>query len=166
MHSFIFQIPRFDPSAEDIVASARELPHIKTNAGRSRVWFRLALMQKKLADYFKVWKLFLFRIFSNTPPPPGVQILAPCSISVFLLTLCIFQCFIRLIGRKKWFLECMNIFVKRVLKYIKTCLLLSILFNFPPQIIRNLPFPPLQTLSSLFINFSLLKIQLNSAFQI
>ncbi|XP_023334538.1 RUN and FYVE domain-containing protein 2 isoform X2 [Eurytemora carolleeae] len=48
------QVPRFDPSAEDIVASARELPHIKTNAGRSRVWFRLALMQKKLADYFKV----------------------------------------------------------------------------------------------------------------
>ena len=29
---------------------------MKTNMGRARAWFRLALMQKKLPEYFKVGK--------------------------------------------------------------------------------------------------------------
>ncbi|XP_054710147.1 RUN and FYVE domain-containing protein 2-like [Uloborus diversus] len=41
------------PEASDITASVRELPTVKTHLGRARAWLRLALMQKKLADYFR-----------------------------------------------------------------------------------------------------------------
>jgi len=51
--SLLQQVDRLDPSAVDISESVRELPHVKTNMGRARAWFRLALMQKKLPEYFK-----------------------------------------------------------------------------------------------------------------
>ncbi|XP_057378498.1 RUN and FYVE domain-containing protein 2-like isoform X1 [Daphnia carinata] len=38
----------------DITASVRDLPTVRTSLGRARAWIRLALMQKKLADYLKV----------------------------------------------------------------------------------------------------------------
>nr|CAG4643122.1 EOG090X043H [Ilyocryptus agilis] len=38
----------------DITASVRDLPTVKTSLGRARAWIRVALMQKKLADYLKV----------------------------------------------------------------------------------------------------------------
>ena len=47
---------RYDLRAVDITASVREMTILKTNIGRARVWLRLAVMQKKLADYFKVVK--------------------------------------------------------------------------------------------------------------
>ena len=40
--------------AGDITASVRDLPTVKTAVGRARVWLRLALMQKKLSDYFRL----------------------------------------------------------------------------------------------------------------
>ena len=40
--------------AGDITASVRDLPTVKTALGRARVWLRLALMQKKLSDYFRL----------------------------------------------------------------------------------------------------------------
>nr|CAG4648582.1 EOG090X043H [Polyphemus pediculus] len=40
--------------ASDITTSVRDLPTVKTSLGRARAWIRLALMQKKLADYLKV----------------------------------------------------------------------------------------------------------------
>jgi len=47
-------VEKFDLRASDITTSAREMSAVKTPAGRARVWIRLALMQKKLADYFKL----------------------------------------------------------------------------------------------------------------
>jgi len=47
-------VERFDLRATDITVSAREMTAVKTPIGRARVWIRLALMQKKLADYFKL----------------------------------------------------------------------------------------------------------------
>nr|CAG4646166.1 EOG090X043H [Macrothrix elegans] len=38
----------------DITTSVRDLPTVRTSLGRARAWIRLALMQKKLADYLKV----------------------------------------------------------------------------------------------------------------
>nr|CAG4636913.1 EOG090X043H [Ceriodaphnia reticulata] len=38
----------------DITLSVRDLPTVRTSLGRARAWIRLALMQKKLADYLKV----------------------------------------------------------------------------------------------------------------
>lgn len=43
----------FSAEAKDITLSVRELPNVKTDLGRARAWLRLALMQKKLPDYFK-----------------------------------------------------------------------------------------------------------------
>nr|CAG4646952.1 EOG090X043H [Megafenestra aurita] len=40
--------------ASDITASVRDLPTVRTSLGRARAWIRLALMQKKLADYLKI----------------------------------------------------------------------------------------------------------------
>jgi len=40
--------------ASDMTTSVRDLPTVKTSLGRARAWIRLALMQKKLADYLKV----------------------------------------------------------------------------------------------------------------
>ncbi|ESO02721.1 hypothetical protein HELRODRAFT_65557 [Helobdella robusta] len=48
------RIEKFCNEAKDITWSVRELPSVKTPLGRARAWLRLALMQKKLADYFKV----------------------------------------------------------------------------------------------------------------
>ncbi|KAK1164667.1 RUN and FYVE domain-containing protein 2-like isoform X1 [Acipenser oxyrinchus oxyrinchus] len=39
--------------AGEIAASVRDLPGLKTPLGRARAWLRLALMQKKLADYLR-----------------------------------------------------------------------------------------------------------------
>nr|CAG4651728.1 EOG090X043H [Triops cancriformis] len=47
-------IEKYCPDAADITASIRDLPSVKTHMGRARAWLRLALMQKKIADYLKV----------------------------------------------------------------------------------------------------------------
>ncbi|XP_038629954.1 RUN and FYVE domain-containing protein 2, partial [Scyliorhinus canicula] len=39
--------------ASEIAASVRDLPGLKTPLGRARAWLRLAMMQKKLADYLR-----------------------------------------------------------------------------------------------------------------
>ncbi|XP_055853361.1 protein RUFY3 isoform X2 [Episyrphus balteatus] len=39
--------------AQDITASVRDLPTVRTHIGRARAWLRIALMQKKLADYLQ-----------------------------------------------------------------------------------------------------------------
>jgi RUN and FYVE domain-containing protein 1/2 len=46
-------IERYCPEAQDVTLSIRDLPTVKTHTGRSRAWLRLALMQKKLADYLQ-----------------------------------------------------------------------------------------------------------------
>ncbi|KAG5897193.1 hypothetical protein JTB14_022548 [Gonioctena quinquepunctata] len=45
-------VEKYTSEAQDITASVRDLP--TTHLGRARAWLRLALMQKKLADYLKV----------------------------------------------------------------------------------------------------------------
>lgn len=40
------------PEAADLCKSARDMP-LKSGAGRSRAWIRMAFMQKRLADYFQ-----------------------------------------------------------------------------------------------------------------
>jgi len=47
-------VEKFDHAATDITATVRDLTTVKTAAGRARAWVRLALMQKKLADYIKI----------------------------------------------------------------------------------------------------------------
>ena len=47
------KVEKLDSEAADITASVRDLPTVRTAIGRARVWLRLALMQKKLADYFR-----------------------------------------------------------------------------------------------------------------
>ncbi|XP_054838351.1 RUN and FYVE domain-containing protein 2 isoform X1 [Eublepharis macularius] len=46
-------IEKLYPEAEEIAASVRDLPGLKTPLGRARAWLRLALMQKKMADYLR-----------------------------------------------------------------------------------------------------------------
>ncbi|OWA50710.1 RUN and FYVE domain-containing protein 2 [Hypsibius exemplaris] len=41
------------PQSREVTESCRNLAQIETNLGRVRAWIRLALMQKKLPDYFK-----------------------------------------------------------------------------------------------------------------
>merc|ERR1711971_1070025 len=48
------KIEKLDAEAADITASVRDLPTVRTAVGRARAWLRLALMQKKLADYFRL----------------------------------------------------------------------------------------------------------------
>ncbi|XP_026280877.2 protein RUFY3 isoform X2 [Frankliniella occidentalis] len=47
-------VEKYAPEAHDITSSVRDLPTVRTAMGRARAWLRLALMQKKLADYVKV----------------------------------------------------------------------------------------------------------------
>ncbi|KAB0802762.1 hypothetical protein PPYR_04948 [Photinus pyralis] len=47
-------VEKFTSEAQDITASVRDLPTVRTHLGRARAWLRLALMQKKLADYLKI----------------------------------------------------------------------------------------------------------------
>ncbi|XP_067673783.1 RUN and FYVE domain-containing protein 2-like isoform X2 [Haliotis asinina] len=47
-------VEKYAPEAGEITTSVRDMPHIKTPLGRARAWIRLALMQKSLADYFKI----------------------------------------------------------------------------------------------------------------
>ncbi|XP_011497933.1 PREDICTED: protein RUFY3 isoform X2 [Ceratosolen solmsi marchali] len=47
-------IEKYCPDAYDMTASIRDLPTVRTAMGRARAWLRMALMQKKLADYLKV----------------------------------------------------------------------------------------------------------------
>ena len=42
------------PEANDVIESAKHLPKVRTPIGKARAWFRLAMMKKKLADYFQV----------------------------------------------------------------------------------------------------------------
>ncbi|XP_043917133.1 protein RUFY3 [Protopterus annectens] len=46
-------VEKLVPEAAEITASVKDLPGLKTPAGRGRAWLRLALMQKKLSDYMK-----------------------------------------------------------------------------------------------------------------
>ncbi|KAH0623513.1 hypothetical protein JD844_006340 [Phrynosoma platyrhinos] len=46
-------VEKLYPEAEEIAASVRDLPGLKTSLGRARAWLRLALMQKKMADYLR-----------------------------------------------------------------------------------------------------------------
>merc|ERR1719471_1960919 len=48
------KIEKLDAEAADITASVRDLPTVRTAVGRARAWLRLALMQKKLSDYFRL----------------------------------------------------------------------------------------------------------------
>lgn len=43
-----------DANVIEISLSSREMTNIRTPLGRVRAWLRLALMQKRLADYFKI----------------------------------------------------------------------------------------------------------------
>ncbi|PVD39571.1 hypothetical protein C0Q70_02206 [Pomacea canaliculata] len=52
--SVLESIEKIAPEAAEITTSVREMPNIKTPLGRARAWLRLAMMQKSLADYFKV----------------------------------------------------------------------------------------------------------------
>ncbi|XP_065214292.1 RUN and FYVE domain-containing protein 2-like isoform X2 [Planococcus citri] len=47
-------VEKLDPEAQDMTCSVRDLPTVRTHRGRARAWLRVALMQKKLADYLKV----------------------------------------------------------------------------------------------------------------
>ncbi|XP_053686720.1 RUN and FYVE domain-containing protein 2 [Sabethes cyaneus] len=47
-------VERYTMEAQDITSSVRDLPTVRTHMGRARAWLRLALMQKKLADYLQV----------------------------------------------------------------------------------------------------------------
>ncbi|KAG5672962.1 hypothetical protein PVAND_003049 [Polypedilum vanderplanki] len=44
---------KYCPEAQDVTSTIRDLPTVRTQTGRSRAWLRLALMQKKLADYLQ-----------------------------------------------------------------------------------------------------------------
>ncbi|XP_053547575.1 RUN and FYVE domain-containing protein 2 [Bombina bombina] len=46
-------IEKLCPEAEEIAASVRDLPGLRTPLGRARAWLRLSLMQKKMADYLR-----------------------------------------------------------------------------------------------------------------
>lgn len=46
-------VEKYCYEAQDITASIRDLPTVKTAMGRARAWLRLAVMQKKLADYLQ-----------------------------------------------------------------------------------------------------------------
>lgn len=50
----IQHIEKLDSRAVDITDTVRQLSTVTTSAGRVRAWLRLAIMQKKLADYFKL----------------------------------------------------------------------------------------------------------------
>ncbi|KAL7638447.1 UNVERIFIED_CONTAM: hypothetical protein RMT77_011017 [Armadillidium vulgare] len=51
----LFQmVEKWTYEAQDITASVRDLPTVNTHIGRARAWLRLALMQKKLPDYFRL----------------------------------------------------------------------------------------------------------------
>ncbi|KAK3586576.1 hypothetical protein CHS0354_001166 [Potamilus streckersoni] len=47
-------VEKYAPDASEITTSVREMPNIKTPLGRARAWLRLAVMQKKLSDYFRL----------------------------------------------------------------------------------------------------------------
>ncbi|XP_063817648.1 RUN and FYVE domain-containing protein 2 isoform X1 [Pseudophryne corroboree] len=46
-------VEKLYPGAEEIAASVRDLPGLRTPLGRARAWLRLSMMQKKLADYLR-----------------------------------------------------------------------------------------------------------------
>lgn len=46
-------VEKYCCEAHDITASVRDLPTVRTHMGRARAWLRIALMQKKLADYLQ-----------------------------------------------------------------------------------------------------------------
>ncbi|MEE6488149.1 hypothetical protein FKM82_015145 [Ascaphus truei] len=46
-------VEKLCPEAEEIAASVRDLPGLRTPLGRARAWLRLSMMQKKMADYLR-----------------------------------------------------------------------------------------------------------------
>lgn len=46
-------VEKYTFEAQDITASVRDLPTVRTAMGRARAWLRVALMQKKMADYLQ-----------------------------------------------------------------------------------------------------------------
>ncbi|XP_021115132.1 RUN and FYVE domain-containing protein 2 isoform X2 [Heterocephalus glaber] len=61
-------VEKLYPEAEEIGASVRDLPGLKTPLGRARAWLRLALMQKKMADYLRC--LIIQRDLLRSAPKP------------------------------------------------------------------------------------------------
>ncbi|VVC45400.1 Hypothetical protein CINCED_3A024596 [Cinara cedri] len=47
-------VEKLTQDAKELTNSIRDLPTVKTQMGRARAWLRVALMQKKLADYLKI----------------------------------------------------------------------------------------------------------------
>ena len=47
-------VEKVEPGCGDITDTVRQLTSVNTGAGRVRAWLRLAVMQKKLADYIKI----------------------------------------------------------------------------------------------------------------
>ena len=45
-------VNQLSPEANQMSASVKELPHVKTSIGKTRAWLRLAFMSKKLPEYF------------------------------------------------------------------------------------------------------------------
>ena len=43
-----------DTQSAEIIQSSKEMTNVRTPLGRVRAWLRLALMQKRLADYFRI----------------------------------------------------------------------------------------------------------------
>lgn len=64
-------IERVIADAKEITTSVREMPFLKTPMGRCRAWLRLALMQKKLSDYWNV--LVDGALLQTQPKLRGVQ---------------------------------------------------------------------------------------------
>lgn len=52
--SILENMVKFAPDASDMVTSVKEMTHVKSSLGRVRAWLRLAMMQKKLPDYFRL----------------------------------------------------------------------------------------------------------------
>ncbi|XP_059803275.1 RUN and FYVE domain-containing protein 2 isoform X2 [Hypanus sabinus] len=57
-------VEKLCPEAVEIASSVRDLPGLKTPLGRARAWLRLAMMQKKLADYLRCM-VFRKDVFSD-----------------------------------------------------------------------------------------------------
>ncbi|XP_054166341.1 RUN and FYVE domain-containing protein 2-like [Oppia nitens] len=47
-------VEKLSPDASDITTSARQVPTVRTSLGKARAWMRLALMKKRLSDYFRL----------------------------------------------------------------------------------------------------------------
>ncbi|KAL8587508.1 hypothetical protein ACOMHN_000914 [Nucella lapillus] len=67
--SVLENVEKIASEAGEITTSVRDMPNIKTPLGRARAWLRLSMMQKSLADYFKIMienkELLLSEFYEN-----------------------------------------------------------------------------------------------------